>query len=330
MNLTIIIPVYNCESFLDANFRSLAGLYDADLDFEIIYVNDGSTDDSLATLNNIADNNECVKVINQENQGSSGARNTAIEIAQGEYIQFLDADDSIDIIQLLLLLEKAEHSKLDLLGYRLDYVDETFKQIGVRAKQSVIHDKILSGKQFLIAGYQPSSICVFLFKNKLLKEYNLRVYPKITHMDVEFMCRVMLVAKTVQFEDAVIYHYTQRLGSITKPMTQQKKNKLLADEVIVASLIKQNLSSSFSPELNETITKNYNNVVWNLLFRFLRITKVQASFIETCKIELIEHQLYPIKGEMSTPFQRVTLYFFNTPLYWSLVKIINQIRVKFS
>ena len=89
--VSVIMPVYNGEKYLKEAIESI--LSQDFIDFEFIIINDGSTDNSPQILNEIKDSNKNVKVIHQENQGSSGARNTAIDLAEGKYIQFLDADD---------------------------------------------------------------------------------------------------------------------------------------------------------------------------------------------------------------------------------------------
>ena len=96
-HLSIIIPVYNCEDFLQSRFKQLLPLYDLDISFEIIYVNDGSTDKSIDILNLLKNKYQNLTVVSQENKGSSEARNTGIKIAKGDYIQFLDADEYIEI-----------------------------------------------------------------------------------------------------------------------------------------------------------------------------------------------------------------------------------------
>src|SRR5690606_39509156 len=106
----------------------------SDVKFEIIYVNDGSTDNSAVILNGFTALYNEVKVIHQENQGSSGARNAAIDVAQGEYLCFLDSDDILDIQPLLALLKKAQTQRLDALSYRLDYIDEAGNVLGERSE----------------------------------------------------------------------------------------------------------------------------------------------------------------------------------------------------
>ena len=94
IKFSIIIPVYNVEKFLRESLDSIVA--QTFKDFEVICVNDGSTDNSLEILKEYANNDSRIKVISQENQGQGVARNNAIDIAQGKYLLFVDPDDFIE------------------------------------------------------------------------------------------------------------------------------------------------------------------------------------------------------------------------------------------
>lgn len=312
LDLTIIIPVFNCESYLKTGLDKLKYLYELDLDFEIIYVNDGSTDNSLQVLKELELNHPYIKVISQENQGSSGARNTAVEVANGKYIQFLDADDTIDFEKVIPLLMKAISNDIDALSYRLNTVDDFGNILSEMNANKVQYDKIITGIEALIQGYQPSSICVFLFKTDFLNIHQLRITPKITHMDVEFTSRMMLVAKRVLFVDVIAYHYLFRLDSITKPKSIVGLKKFLHDEVVISKMIFDTIKLNMDEKLIIAIQKNYNSVIWNLLWRFVTKPKeVDYEFKKECLEELKNNNLYPIKGELKTNFQNLTRFTFN-------------------
>ena len=93
IDLSIIIPAYNCEKTIS---RCLDSLVNQNVSKEIIVVNDGSTDGTLDILNKYANNYDFIKVITQENQGQSVARNHGLKIASGKYCFFCDSDDYID------------------------------------------------------------------------------------------------------------------------------------------------------------------------------------------------------------------------------------------
>ena len=96
MKLSIIIPAYNTEKYIKQCIDSVINIWN--IENEIIVVNDGSTDRTKDILKEYTENNDRIKVITQENQGASAARNTGIKASTGDYIYFLDSDDWIDTV----------------------------------------------------------------------------------------------------------------------------------------------------------------------------------------------------------------------------------------
>ena len=92
--LSIIIPCYNVEDYLPYTLESLSQLNCGE-ECEYIFVNDGSTDSTLSTINTFAQHHQQAIVIDQSNQGVSAARNAALKIAKGEYVLYLDGDDFV-------------------------------------------------------------------------------------------------------------------------------------------------------------------------------------------------------------------------------------------
>jgi glycosyltransferase involved in cell wall biosynthesis len=117
MLLSVIIPVYNVENYLA---RCLDSILDQNLDFsnyEIILVNDGSQDKSLDVALEYQKKYSNIKVISQENQGSSVARNAGYALAIGDYLYFMDSDDYVETAVFKNLLDLAIKLKLDLIGF---------------------------------------------------------------------------------------------------------------------------------------------------------------------------------------------------------------------
>ncbi len=330
MKLTIVIPVYNGVNFLERTFRDLEALYQflPKKDFEIIFVNDGSTDNSGEVLNDFGARKSNIKVIHQHNLGLSGARNTGIDHARGKFIQFLDADDTINFSILIHLLTNADHLNIDALCYGMKLVDESGNLIRMKDRHSVQYDKVLKGSEALIKGYQISSVCCFLIRTNFLKEKNLKFVLGITHEDVEFTNRLMINAQKVIFKEDYAYNYLQHSGSMSKPTDMKKLEKLLHDEIIVAKLIKDTIQYNMDPKLKTAIIKNYNSVVWNLLWRFYsKQENLNESFIKRCFEELKKYDLYPIKGSLKTIAQKTRKYMINYEKYF-IDKIVNIQKTK--
>lgn len=123
--VSIIIPVYNVEKYLPKCLDSVVGQSYADL--EIICIDDGTPDGSAAVILSYAEKDGRIKLISQENQGLSGARNTGIGAATGEYIVFLDGDDWLDTEAIKAAVEKAERNSADVVmwGYVREFPDRS-------------------------------------------------------------------------------------------------------------------------------------------------------------------------------------------------------------
>ena len=115
--LSIIVPVYNADAFLSKNVKSI--LSQAYKDFELILVNDGSKDKSTELCNEFKRLDNRVRVIHKENGGVSSARNRGLDVAQGEYIMFIDADDWIESDFCKNLMHQIEKFDLIVGGYKI-------------------------------------------------------------------------------------------------------------------------------------------------------------------------------------------------------------------
>ena len=206
--VSVIVPVYNAEKFLDKTLKSLT-IQSIDVDFaEIILVNDGSKDRSLEICQAFAKNNENIIVIDQQNTGVSGARNVGLERATGKYVTFVDSDDYVakDYFETILNVVKSEKEFYCLNNYIIgpngasiekgwlpnaikkgyDYND--FFKICVDAKLNVPWDKI--------------------FLNSVIKENNIKFDSRITMAeDYLFNVNYLTCVSKVEFVDYCIYFH---------------------------------------------------------------------------------------------------------------------------
>ena len=112
--ISFIVPVYNCEEYLSQCFNSL--LNQTNKNFEVVVINDGSTDNSLQIINSFAKKIDYFIIINQENSGLSFSRNVGIQKASGKYIAFLDSDDYISN-RIVEILSKQIESEPDIIRF---------------------------------------------------------------------------------------------------------------------------------------------------------------------------------------------------------------------
>ena len=116
--ISVIVPVYNVEKYLPMCLNSI--LAQTFKDFEVVCVDDGSTDNGLAILQEYAQKDKRIKVIHQENQGLVGARNSGVRVARGEYLYFVDSDDRIHPQLLEICLDLSQKEKADWVCFQME------------------------------------------------------------------------------------------------------------------------------------------------------------------------------------------------------------------
>lgn len=210
IKLSIIIPAFNVEKYI---IRCLDSLYTQDLpieEYEVIVVNDGSTDSTLSIL--MAYKKENLKILSQENQKQGAARNNGLKIAKGRYIWFVDADDWIEPNVFGKLYNRIFTSKVDILGFNCH--DAQLKYV----------DCIIEGKELfrnlIRVGCFKSGPCFTLFDRNFLLFNNLFFLEKCIYEDSEYLPRVYYMAKKVLYINLHVYnYYYNQLGSTKKTST---------------------------------------------------------------------------------------------------------------
>ena len=221
--LSIVVPVYDVEQYLPRCIDSI--LKQSFTDFELILVNDGSTDNCPIICDEYADKDDRIKVIHKENGGLSDARNTGINKARGKYISFIDSDDFIVENAYEVLISQAEKKSLDIVtGAAIEYYAEN-NQKPKGIKRSFTNE-VMSGIDFLTKSYMEKAMlhCVqySVYRFDIIKDNNLYFKKGILHEDNLWTPQVFLKAERVMYYDIDFYMHFQREGSITKSKDKTK------------------------------------------------------------------------------------------------------------
>lgn len=203
--VSIIIPVYNSEKYVEKCVRSVMGQTFRDL--EIIVVNDGSTDGSREILERLAQEDPRIHLHSQANGGVASARNYGLDHAHGEYLTFIDGDDYICSTYIEKLYQKASAGKLEMVICGLTMVDEEGGEI----------------RKIVPAGYEPfkqeewtfriSSVCSHFYQRSIWETYNIRFQPGERGEDMPISLFFSAVcAKIATIPDAG-YYYVQHQES---------------------------------------------------------------------------------------------------------------------
>lgn len=219
MKLSIIIPVFNVEAYIQT---CLDSVFQQDLEkeeFEIIIVNDGSTDKSMEiVLDSVSQHKDFhVIQINQENQGLSVARNHGMKVASGEYIMFIDSDDLLYKNSISHLLKMALMTEADLII--ADYSQLTDGEISIinesHPTEYVITEK--TGEETFLQDLSPHECYVWrtIYRRDFLIDNHISFIPGIRYEDVPFTYECYLKAKNCVKTNLLFYIYRQREVSIT-------------------------------------------------------------------------------------------------------------------
>ncbi|MCL2390069.1 MAG: glycosyltransferase [Endomicrobia bacterium] len=212
--ITIILPVYNTEKYLNQCLTSIQN--QTFKDFECICVNDGSTDNSLSILQEYAYKDERFKIVSQSNKGLSGARNAGLRHVCGEYVSFIDSDDWVSENYLETLYKAALSDNADIVraSYKFYYHEKNSYEPARIRKIHKINDAG-SKLERVSKGYGGAFVWGKLFKTKLLEDNNISFYEGKVSEDCPFMAIAFLYAKGISFINDEIYFYRKQVLSIT-------------------------------------------------------------------------------------------------------------------
>ncbi len=264
MLLSVVIPVYNVELYLDRCIRSIEGQSISYNEFEIICVNDGSTDMSEQLIKSLQGEYRNLVLISQVNQGVSVARNEGLKVARGNFILFIDPDDYLENNSLSRILGTAVKTKAQLTipGYILCNPlngNKTSKSYGSRSgllTKGIEAFKLLRTNSPFLA----DSAVGILYDVEFLRENNLLFVPGVVYNeDCEFLARVHCLATRCLILDHPLYNVVIRPGSASRSnlfaLQKARDGFLLAVDNLQKFRASRSLSTNQQLFLNQPIVQ---------------------------------------------------------------------------
>jgi glycosyltransferase involved in cell wall biosynthesis len=279
LKLSIIIPAYNAQDYID---RCIHSALKQDLnpsDYEIIVVDDGSSDQTGKFVTEIASQFTNVTLITQENKGEGGARNTGIKGAQGKYILFLDSDDYLFENTIHRLIQIADNEDLDILMYDFFYTkiqEQPYKNHLYFSNST----EVMSGAEF----FKNNSISwyswLYLIRKDYLVENGITFREKILFADTDFSLKIVLFSKRIKYIEMYVLYWYYNTGSITRSkwsIIKANDQLLTAKELSLIALNIKNMDKQSYLLMQHHIYAIY----WTLL---KNSRELSASYkLELCK-----------------------------------------------
>lgn len=302
LKLSIVVPVYNIEKDLPSCLDSIL-MQDFE-DYELLLINDGSTDTSGAICDNHALKDNRIKVYHQKNAGVSAARNLGIEKAQGEWVCFVDGDDTLYFNSLSIIINKTNTYKLEMIIAK-SFIFKSRQTKTERYKfDKTFLDKNFDGYKLITEkSYKRGSVCGCLFKLNFLKENKLYFPIGLKNgEDSLFMSLVYLYAKDIFFQDQIFYLVNEREGSASRSWSFERVYKMVDNIQFINSYIENH------PNLNEkqkhildysiygVISSIFNSLYYcfsisNYLRIFKAVSKVLKSKLNSGNIVLSSNKI---------------------------------------
>lgn len=293
--LSILVPVYNVEKTIE---RCVNSLLNQNLDrneYEVILVDDGSTDNSLSVIQEHYGFEQNLKVFSKPNGGLSSARNYALAHAEGKYIMHVDSDDFLESNVIGDLVGIAEKDNIDLLFF---YGKKIPKNRLINVQKFNLFE-IYTGEYILLNGMRVSSVWCNLYSHSFLKKVGIQFYDRISHQDVEYNYRLYPFAERVMFTDIVAYNYDVAGESISRTRNPKKIEKNYLDNLVVAHNIKEFAKSAeISEDLRDLLIKKMNSMMTSQIYSLVKAKSIcDITFFRKYLSEASRLQLYPIVGK---------------------------------
>ncbi len=268
--ISIIVPVYNVEKYIHKCVDSI--LNQTFKDFELILIDDGSTDSSGKICDEYGELDERVIVIHKENGGQSTARNAGINIARGEYIGFVDSDDWIEVDMYKILYDTCVYNDADMCLTGVNEVDEG----GIVRYKYIPKDIIFSD---ILKRAHPWNK---LFRRELFLNNNLLFYEGKYYEDLELIPKLYLKSSKVSVAKDIGYNYLRRSDSTTGSKDEKILDLLWGYIRIKDYIIQEDLSIDYRYEFDNGVIylkSFYIDILYRYPVKFLlkNFTKIKRS-----------------------------------------------------
>lgn len=296
--ISIIVPIYNVEEYIEDCLKSLdAQDYQ---NYEVVLVNDGSTDNTINLVNNFITNKTTTfKLYNKSNGGLSDARNYGLSMAQGEFVLFIDSDDFISPNTLSITNKSAHESNSDIICFALAEVTENRKRIRYIPANATLKSGTFSlyDSKNLISSSLPNA-CNKLIRKSLFIENKIQFPVGLWYEDLATNPKLFFYANTITFIDDELYYYRQRDGAITKTFSLK---------VMDIYKVLNNLVEFFKATPYENAKTDINT--WYINLTIITLARLALNQEKHAKDEMLAEISLHIKHQFPNPLTIFTQSF---------------------
>ena len=324
--LSIIVPVYNVESYL---MRCMESLYQQDLpekDYEVIIVNDGSTDRSYDIAKDFSKGRNNMFLYTQTNGGLSAARNTGLKHATGKYIFYVDSDDYIEKNILGRIWSIAEYNQLDICFFKPMVYTNAGRIIKFK-RPSYADGNIYSGEFLLIRNKAMTSVWHGFYNRSFLERIGISFYEGLIHEDIHYNLKIFPHAKRIMINDIDGYYYCQNGESIMRTKNVYKIMKSFKSRLFIIKDIKDySKSNPFSEAVNMYYSKQTNSMLVSALLGIIQNPLLALNDKNDLITFAKSIKVFPIWGKTKSWKTTLLLLIFSLPFTLNILFHFNFLQ----
>ena len=264
-DISIIVPAFNAAPFIE---RCIMSLLDQDLppeSYEIIVTDDASSDDTAAILDRMSStaSNLCV-LHNEHNRGIACTRNRGLEVAEGRYILFVDADDWWEPRTMGQVIAAMERDSLDMAAFGHYFNDENGERC-MEVDPAISHGRVISGAEYIASGMKQYGVWAYMYRRSLLEENGLRMDSDFAE-DLLFNAKAFAMCRRIRFCGLHCYHYGHNPASVSRDFDMRH----LFTYIDVADEMQRFASSLSDPETARRLIRHRECDIYMVMRRALR------------------------------------------------------------
>lgn len=322
MQLSIIIPAYNVAPFL---FQCVETIYEAELElnhFEIIIVEDGSSDNTLQIATELSNLYSNIKLLTQPNSGVGLARNRGLKEAKGEYVYFLDPDDLVQVTQLMDLVNISRHQFLDITCFCSKKFKGNFTEWNrEKEHENTSLEYYNSGYEFISKNKFKNEVWWYIIRRDFLEQSKILFIENRWMEDAIFTTQILLKAKKMGKCNQIIHYHRIWPYSAMNNKEPLHYSKVIYDNLHAAVLFKDILSKlnqedTMYLKVFKRLKTRQESFCFFLLIRFAK-SDLRIKNLHPMLQILKEVDSYPIKnfvgGDYSKTSYKILLPILNTP-----------------
>lgn len=285
IRISVIIPIYNTEEYLEECLESI--LAQTVPFYEIILINDGSTDKSAEICKSYCVRYSNIRLVEQSNQGQGNARNRGIQMASGDYIVFIDSDDKVFENMNETIIKNLSQNPVDVLYFSADIKDDigTYSEKNDYIRRNDICDMTLTGVDFFVRTYQDNnyivSPCLAAYDRSFIVDKKITFPTRIVYEDIPFFLHVTMCAQRIRcVTDKLYIRRYRKCSTTTGKITKKKCQDHMTMQCEVWKILKANNMLCEHRVLIKKYIICYVLRLKNMLEQYGEATGKEADYVE--------------------------------------------------